>query len=276
MKLAVEIENIESWPQEFKEEALKNKPLLISYHQECHRISQLGEEDLIARVYPPLNEFEAEYRALADKLETILSVHRLVGYHCTRLTVREIKAIKDGGLNILSDELVQQRLDNALCDGHLTEEQVSYLRNSDNLKECLDDRHGGRTGMIWFCPNRSLLKHEGEFHRLFRSWGGEAVYWGHERDENISHAIRRVGTPCIVKGALPFCDVRHFSERLSDRFLSYIVSDVIEYPESPVCFDMYSKQNLISTDILEIIDISSPEFEHLTGYKNWGEKIESF
>lgn len=274
MKLAVEIEDVESWPVNFRDEAVKNKPLLISYHREYRRISRLGDEDLIARVHPPMNEFEAEYRALADRLETILSEHRIVGYHCTRLTVREIKAIKNGGLNILSKELVQQRLDDALIDRHLTEEEILYLKNSDNLKECLDDRHGGRTGRIWFCPNRLSLQYESGVYRLFRSWGGEAVYWGHERDDNIAHAIRGLGKPCIVKCALPFCDAGHFCERLSDRFLSYVVSDVIEYPEPSVDFDMYSKKNLAAADILEIIDISNPEFEQLTGYKSWTTNIE--
>lgn len=274
MKLAVEIEDIESWPANFRVEAVKNKQLLISYHQEYRRISRLGEEDLIARVHPPLNEFEAEYRALADRLETILSEHKIVGYHCTRLTVREIKTVKDFGLNILSKELVQKRLDNALRDQLLTKEEILYLKNSDNLKECLDDRNGGRTGMVWFCPNRSMLKHESGLYRLFRSWGGEALYWGHERDDNIAHAIRRLGKPCIVKCALPFYNAGHFSERLSDRFLSYVVSDVIEYPEPPVDFDMYSKQSLAGTDVLEIIEISSPEFEQLTGFRSWTEKIE--
>ena len=271
-KLPVEIEDIQSWPEEFRDEAFKHKTLLISYHQEYRRISRLGEEVLIARVYPPLNEFEEEYRALADRLETILSERRIVGYHCTRLTASEIKAIKNRGLNILSKELVQQRLDNALIDGLLTEEEALYLRNSDNLKETLDDKYGGRTGMIWFCPNRSSLQYESGVYRLFRSWGGEAIYWGHERDDNIAHAIRRLGKPCIVKCALPFCVAGHFSERLSDRFLSYVVSDAIEYPEPSVRFDMCSKQNLAATDILEIIEITDPEFEQLTGYKSWTTK----
>ena len=269
MKLAVEIEDIESWPKEFRKEAVKNKSLLISYHKEYSRISRLCEDDIISRVHPPHNEHETEYRALADSLESILLKHNIVGYHCTRLTAREMTSITEGGLKILTQELVQRRLDDALNDGHLSKKHISDLRNNEILKENLDNKHGGRTGMIWFCPNRSSLKEYSGVYRLFRSWGGEAVYRGHENDDPLSQAIRQVGTPCIVKCALPFYDTEHFCPNYAERFLSYLVSDTVEYPEPPVGFDMYAKRDLISTEVLEIFDISHSEFERLIDYKRW-------
>jgi hypothetical protein len=113
MKLAIEIEDIHSWPNKLRDEAIKNKPLLISYHKKSLQISRLCRENLNARAHPPPNEYKSEYRNLADMLEDILSEHRIVGYHCTRLTDREIKTITDNGLNILSEELVLQRIFNA-------------------------------------------------------------------------------------------------------------------------------------------------------------------
>ncbi len=273
MKLAVEIEDIESWPANFREEAVKNKPLLISYHQESRRISRLGEEDLIARAHPPHNEYKAEYSALADRLEIILMDHKIVGYHCTRLTASEIRAVKDSGLKILTKELVWERFNQALDDGHLTKEQILEIESGDDLKDNLDDKNGVRTEMIWFCANRSLLREYRGVYRLLRSWGGEAVYRGHENDDPLSQTIRNVGTPCIVKCALPFSEAGHFWINFSERFLSYLVTDVIESPEPHAQFEIYANRNLAPTEILEIFDISHPEFVQLLDYNKWKDEF---
>jgi len=267
MKLAVEIEDIDSWPRDFREEALNNKALLISYHQEYRRISRLGEKDIKARVNPPNNKYKDEYIALVDNLEQILFKHNIVGYHCTRLTPREQTAIKENSLKMLTKNLIQQRLNNALKDKLITKWEYQYLLNSKHLQKTLDKKEY-RTGMIWFCPNLSTFKEYDGVYRLFRYWGGEALYWGHENDENISNSIKQLGTPCIVKCALPFHDV-DFYHNYTARFLSYVVSDIIKYPEPSVDFDMYIKRDLCPEEVLEIIDISNPRFVQMIDYDKW-------
>ena len=268
-KLPVEIEDIQSWPEEFRDEAFKHKTLVVSYHQECHRISQLGEDDIHARIYPPRNVYGADYRALADHLEEILLRHHIVGYHCTRLTAREIQNIKDDGLKILTGDLVQRRLDQTLEDGYLTKIQMLELKNCDILKDNLDNRNRSRTEMIWFCANRTSLKEYRRVYRLLRSWGGEAIYRGHENDDPLSQKIRKIGTPCIIKCALPFSDAKHFYNNFSERFLSHLVTDAVDDPEPQAIFEMYVKRNLAPTEVLVIYDYSHPEFERLLDYDNW-------
>lgn len=271
-RLPVEIENLGSWPKQFKNKAIKNKPILVSYHKEQFRLSRLCEEDISLRINPPKNKYSTEYQILVDSLESILMEHNIVGHHCTRLTTREIKAIRAGGLKILSSELVQQRLQFALLDGHLSQGEFSYLQSSELIKTNLSNQEGRRTGMIWFCPNRSALKDYGGVYRLFRFWGGEAIYMGHSEDERISKVLRRVGTPCIVKCAIPFGDTEQFFSNYAERFLSYLVSDVIECPEPPPAFDMYTKRDVASAELLEIIEVSNPKFEQWTGYKSWNDR----
>lgn len=122
--------------------------------------------------------------------------------------------------------------------------------------------------MIWFCPNRSTLREYSRVYRLFRSWGGEAIYCGHEKDERIAHVLCRTGTPCIVKCAIPFSRADQFYANSSERFVAQFISDEIEYPESSAGFGLRTRQDLTAVDIVEFSD---PRFAALTGCNTWPE-----
>lgn len=270
--LAVEIEETPSWPPEFLRDALKNHGLILSYQNERQRIDRLCQDDIRIRIDPPTNRYKADYEALLGRLDEDLIRHRIVGYHCTRLTPREIVNIEANGLRVLSSELVDRRLDLCVADAHLRQEHRAYLERSQILRESLGNRHGNRTGMIWFCPNRSTLQGASGVYRLFRSWGGEAIYLGHEDDEEIGAVLARVGTPCIVKCAIPFpCDAPYYP-KFAARFFSQLIADEVEYPDPPADFDLRTKVDVRASDVLEIIEFSDPRFEHLTRCSTWPQR----
>lgn len=210
MSLNIEIEDCTTWPSAFLQQATTNRPLAIAYHHERSRIDRLCQDDIRLRTGPPPNEYNNAYYELVEGLEAILIRNWIVGYHCTRLTRSEIDDIKTNGLQILSLSLVKRRLAQCKADGLLSPEHYEYLRNSRDVELSLGNRHGQRTGMIWFCANRSTLQDALSVHRFFRSWGGEAVYLGHEEDESIAPILARIGTPYIVKCAIHFRQTRHF------------------------------------------------------------------
>jgi len=268
MSLAVEIEKIDSWPEDFREEAEKNRSLLVNYHQEYFRISQLCDECVKYRVNPPQNIYATEYSTLVTRLEKILSEHDIVGYHCTRLTPREINDIRADGLKILTGDLVNKKLENALEDGHISEIEFTDLKSSEIIKKNLENENGRRTGLIAFCPNRSILKNFHGVYRLFRYWGGEAVYRGYEKIDKFSLAKRFIGLPCVIKCAVPYSDMKNYSS-VAESFLSHLILDEIESPETPAKFNMGVERDIAPVEILDLIDISNPEFEELTNYTNW-------
>jgi hypothetical protein len=123
--------------------------------------------------------------------------------------------------------------------------------------------------MIWFCPNRSTLREASGVHRLFRSWGGEAVYVGHEQDENIGAVLASIGTPCIVKCAIPFpCDESYYP-KFAARFFSRFIGNGLKYAEPPADFDLRTSRDVQAPGILEIIEFSDARFEMLTGCATW-------
>jgi len=269
----VEIEDITSWPRDFFEIAIEKKNLLVSYHREAKHIDALCREDVVLRCKPPKNIHEDEYENLVRRLEDILNLHNIVSYHCTRLTEYEISEIRRGGMKVLSPELVQKRLINARDQNHLSREEYDYFVSSSQVQSNLSHERS-RTGMSWLCPNRSTLKECSGVYRLFRSWGGEALYWGHEKDDQISVTLRRIGIPCIVKCSLPFRDAEPYHPSYAKRFLSYLISGEVEYPDPPAEFDMRIRRDLIASEVLEIIDIFNPKFGEFTDYKSWDEQCQ--
>lgn len=267
--LAVEIEDQTSWPPEFLGAVQESRELILAYQRERLRIDRMGYQDVSVRINPPKNRHQYEYSKLIAPLETVLTRHRIVGYHCTRLTPGEISGIKSGGMRLFTSELVKRRLGQCRDDGHLSRKEFEYLSCSENIRSSLNNKCGTRTGMIWFCPNRSTLQESSGVYRLFRHWGGEAVYGGHEDDPNITATLCRIGTPCIIKCAIQFSLARQFHINFTERFLSQFISKDAEYPEPPAGFDLYTKHDLPSSGVLKIIEYSDPEFEALTGSHVW-------
>jgi len=130
------------------------------------------------RINAPANRCAFAYRGMVVGLERILTENRIPAYHCTRLTAIEIYNIKNSGVRLLSADLVRERLTQCRADGHLEEVDYEYLKNSPTIERSLNNRHGNRTGMIWFCPNRSTLRKSSAVYKLFRYWGGEASTLG--------------------------------------------------------------------------------------------------
>jgi len=262
----VELEDIGSWPLELIQVAKDNRQLLISYQKERSRIGRL---EWRLKINPPENPYAYEYKQLINKLDELLIEYSIVGYHCTRLLPEEIISIKGNGLKLLSKELVISKFNMALSLGYISKEQHTTLITSEVIEESLNDLYGHRTGLVWFCANRSTLQDAVAVHNLFRSWGGEAVYNGHEEGVKAIPILRQIGIPAIVKCAIPINDVLHYHASYAVCFLSYFISDEIENPEPPACFDINAHRDLSANKVLEIIQFDSPLFAELTDYQSW-------
>ena len=269
MQAAVEIEDEATWPTEFRERARAGRRLVVSYQRERRRIDELGQQDSSARTHPPRNAFRPEYDRLVETLEGILSSHRVVGYHCTRLTPGEAADIRVSGLRVLSLELVRVKLRHCFADGHLTQANFAYLQNSPHIADSLRDEYGRRTHQIAYCPNQSTLRSAGHVYRFLQSWGGEVAYGGHEDDSRIGPVLRRIGVPYIIKCAVPCADVKESCRPLAERFLAQFVSGEVKDPEPSAAFDLVATRDLAPGNVLDLIAGDDPQFSTLTNYKNW-------
>lgn len=95
------------------------------------------------------------------------------------------------------------------------------------------------------------------------------MYWGHEEDSLLSRPLRQIGTPCIVKCAIPYSDIESWCRHLAERFLSQSVVDVIDHPEPPPAFDLFADHDLLPINVLDIFEYADPTFQALTDCGNW-------
>jgi hypothetical protein len=268
----IEVEDPDSWPPEFRRKAWELRPLSLRYQTERRRIDRLAQADVSVRINPPSNQYQSEYLDAVTELETELSRHRIIGFHCTRLTPTEVTNIVQAGLKRLSPQFLYQRIDHCVAQGFLTESEGDSLRASDSIRHCVNNRSGRRTGLLWFCPNRSSLADYAGVSRFFRMWGGETVYWGHEDDSYIAAVLRRVGVPCVVRCAIPHGRALQHHSNFSERFLAQLLADKFENPEPPADFDLYTETDIAPTEVIGVFSAPGPEFAALTRFEEWPEQ----
>ena len=129
-----------------------------------------------------------------------------------------------------------------------------------------------RAGMTWFCFTRAQLRDEASIERLFRSWGGEALYNSHEGDEETGPLLKSLGRPCIVVATVPVVKVATCMEvgrRLVNIWRGCRGIATGDLPE----FDGSVCAGTSGTNILRIIHVDDPEFLALTSHDRWQEPL---
>lgn len=125
-----------------------------------------------------------------------LRAYSLVGFHCTRLAPHEVENILAMGMQTLSVELVERRVDAAMEAGLISKEQSVRLKAS----HLAADEY--RAKMIHFCffePHRD----SGGANDFFDHWGGEALYNNHECDAELGPLLASIGRPAIIEAEVP-------------------------------------------------------------------------
>lgn len=263
-----ELELPHTWPAQVRGLLEEGRETLIAYQRERERIDVLGRTDVWARMDPPVNPYRTDYDAVVACAETLLHGHRMVGYHCTRLTASEVGQIHREGLRALSADLVRDRFQALVGSGEMTAERCRFFLDHPMLRARLFDCHGARAGLVWLCPNRSTLCDASGVHRFFRAWGGEAVYAGFEDDPSVFAELRAIGMPAIVKCAVPLPVDKTYGCRAA-HLLSNAVRDKIEYPEPSPAFDWSVQRDITPSEVLDVITLDDPRFDELTGYRRW-------
>lgn len=202
------------------------------------------------------------YDSLVSGFREILRKHALVGYHCTRLTPEEIEGIKSFGMTLQDSTSLHARIDRILNQGLVSVEVAEHLKSANQA----DDRN--RAKMLWFCFYEPFLAGELGIGRLFRYWGGEALYNSHESDPITGSALRKIGVPCVVKAIVP---IRNLNEsKFPDGALARsVLSKLGHRIRIPIEHEGYSMQCLSANQILDIFSYPSKNFVALTKCNEW-------
>ncbi|MCZ6859214.1 MAG: hypothetical protein O7I42_02860 [Alphaproteobacteria bacterium] len=258
----IEIELPNTWPNELRRLLEDNLDLLSMYESERVRIDRFYKESDLARVTPQHNPHEAERDELIERADAMLVDKDILGFHCTRLAEDEATAIRAEGLEPLTPDLLERRIRWRAEAGELTSEQAEAL---------IAEHQGAQEGRLdttWFIHSRSILRVEGAVYRLFRSWGGEAMYWGHENHSGIGPALRAIGQPCIVVAAVPVANIQSFNSMGEWFVTTFLAQHGVETRIRPDV-EGHVREPVGAGSIKALIFHGEETFEELTGCSDW-------
>ena len=134
-----------------------------------------------------------------------------------------------------------------------------------------DDRY--RQGDLWFVNMKSVLKLESAVGRLFRSWGGEALYNSHEDDPETGPLLRQIGTPCVWIVSLPITRIKPPFDNVGERFVwGYLVRCRVATGHG-ADIESFLAEPLPPGAIVDVVRYENSGFEALTGCSTWRDPI---
>ena len=188
--------------------------------------------------------------------------HSLIGYHCTKLTKKEIESIRTNGLALQNAASLSVRIDRLLHAGSIDPETAQCLKDKNQANE------SNRRSMLWFCFFEPFIAGESRIGRLFRSWGGEALYNSHEKNSVTGAVLRSIGIPCIIKANVPIASME--DTKFPDGALARVLlSDRGHQLKIPIEHEGYSTQHISAENVIEIIKHPSTRFIELTRCQTW-------
>ncbi|MBM2815254.1 MAG: hypothetical protein HW421_2016 [Ignavibacteria bacterium] len=257
------LDRIETYPNEIMMIVESNYEILNNYIKKEEIIDKKAITNVILRIRRTFNEFSIEWNDILNSIKDILINKKFIGFHCTRLINYEINYIIENGLMPLDPNFTKQRLD------YLVKNKLISINNYKHLLTNNASNLTYRKGRIFFFHCISTFRDMNGLYRLFRSWGGEAIYFNNENDINIFNEIKLIGKPYIIIAELDYNDLINYHD-LSEKLIIKIINNR-KRKRSSIDFDSSICHNV---SIYKYISIDNPDFDKLTKYKNWRYQID--
>ena len=154
-------------------------------------------------------------------------------------------------------ELLHKRIDSIEQEGLIGPKCSKHLKKNNQA----DDPY--RAGRIWFCFFPPYRAGQGGIERLFRSWGGEALYNSHENDPVYGPILKRTGTPCIIEAYVPIISLPR-NDGLKDKVVRRYLVNHNPNTIKELDYESRAEQPIPSTNIFRIIKFPDSDFIKLT------------
>lgn len=258
------IDGFTTWPKSVQCYLQTHESEINSYVTHERNIDRLSREDVFLRLrkYRPTNSHLGAWVKAKEFVKEAVADLRFVGFHCTRLTQPEIKDISDNGLLQQGKNLLNRKLDALQECGDMSPQTAEAIRELNDVDEPV------RAGSIGFFHRLSGLTCGDMIHRLFRAWGGEAIYRQHETNPVVFEELTQVGAPCIVVASLNYSDI--FSLMSVEERIIRIFLD--RYDREPSLHDCDSFVGR-TVPALEVIPKTEARFVMLTECDQWDDWI---
>lgn len=247
-KIVIDIYNINKWP----DNVLKflNSADELFYKRSSSTSKRYEDQIVLAQAFDDI----------IYEFKNVLAPYYLIGYHCTRLTENEIATIISEGMSLPNTTMLKNRIDTLMLEGVLQKEIAEQLL----LYNEADEKY--RKNMLWFCLFPPHIAGQLGIERLFKSWGGEALYNSHESNPVTGSVLNKIGVPCVIEAYLPISALGNYFElTLANHYMAS--KDMCEL--NAKYHDGFIRVNLPSDHILNIIKYPSDRFIDLTQCNTW-------
>jgi hypothetical protein len=202
------------------------------------------------------------YDKAVNELQSVLRRgYVLRGYHCTRLTDHEIQQITMNGMQVPDLNFFYDRIDAIEQAGKIEYEIAQLLKNNNQAND------SNRKGKIWFCFFKPSIAGQSGIERLFRSWGGEALYNSHESDPVTGPVLKSIGTPCLIDAFVPIASLSSYGVCFKI-IRQYLINRGLN-TEEPVDHEDRATQPIPAQNISRIIQFPDQDFISLTKCDGW-------
>jgi hypothetical protein len=258
----IDAEAERTWPQELQNALTQLEPQIAAYHVLRAQIDRAAVDDVMLRINRPENPNQDAWTELVELADSLVMGGHLLGFHATRLTDAEQADIRNKGLRVLSEQMLFERMAaveaaGSVLTGQLKRLQARHQASDDNRK-----------GMLWFSFTRAPLRDESSVERLFRSWGGEALYNSHEDDSVTGPVLAVIGQPCVIIAAVQ-CDGLETFTSIGERLVNIWCDARGIATGHRSGFEGYTRADIPAADIVDVVPLGDAKFETLTGHSGW-------
>lgn len=259
--MIIEVDQSDSWPQSLRDYVIEVTEGLASWEQRDREIEELCQRDLGSRFNPPANAHDDFAAGVAATLDEMLAGHDLLVRHCTRLSDADIEHIETVGVVPLSTTRTTERLVALVGAGAIDPEQFDAL-----ARRSIAGETNRRDRSFWIF-GRGALRDETGVYRLFRYWGGEAMYWAHEGSK-LGSLLKTIGTAAVIEAAIPY-SMLNTNWTIGERFRTAIAR------RETAGFEGTTNATIPASMVRRIVPYGTVEFEELTGAALWlrGEEL---
>lgn len=187
-----------------------------------------------------------------NALRLTFGQRKLVGYHCTRLLPSEYDLILAGGLRLLDEALVNERIEHAVEAKALPEDARRHAVEHNVYAAGSYEHRGHRVCLV---IGRTIFDQPSNgCDPLLRHWGGEAIRGG---PQHVA-ALESIGAPSIVVAALNLTR-RHDDPHSWPALAKLFVGSVLGLPGAVA--EVHFPDPIAAKDILAIWQPGDPDYD---------------
>lgn len=193
----IDVWDVETFDPELRAVLDDHSELIRSYWRESRRLFDEREAQTL-RGPPTENIHGPPYVRLKERMTALIERRTIRAWHFTRLTEQEVQAIRLGGMQLMSLELIARRLDAAVIEGVVARDTADALYAASPYHGQIAD---SRSARVWLTATPYPIEDSG-VEELLAAWGGESISFNHH-DGRLHELLRTIGRPRILEIALP-------------------------------------------------------------------------